>query len=46
MYSEVIGGLSAIFLIYALVAYVRRKVTKPDYTGKNVWITGASSGLG
>ena len=36
----------AVLLIYAIIAYVRRRTVKPDYSGKNVWITGASSGIG
>lgn len=36
----------AILVLYAIIAYVRRKTAKPDYSGKNVWITGASSGIG
>lgn len=35
-----------LLIAYALIAYIRRKIAKPDYTGKTVWITGASSGLG
>lgn len=35
----------AIF-IYAIIKLIRRKLAKPDYTGKTVWITGASSGIG
>src|SRR5690242_9017878 len=33
-------------VLYALVAYVRRKIAKPNYQDKVVWITGASSGIG
>jgi hypothetical protein len=35
-----------LLIAYAIIAYIRRKIVKPDYTGKTVWITGASSGLG
>lgn len=39
-------ALIAILILYALTAYIRRKVAKPTYEGKTVWITGASSGIG
>lgn len=42
----IIEPIFLIFLIYAIVKMVRRKLAKPDYTGKTVWITGASSGIG
>jgi hypothetical protein len=35
-----------ILIIYALIAYIRRQTAKPNYKGKVVWITGASSGIG
>ena len=35
-----------VLALYALTAYIRRKIAKPNYKGKTVWITGASSGLG
>lgn len=39
--------LTLVFLVlYALLAYIRRKIAKPNYTNKLIWITGASSGLG
>jgi short-subunit dehydrogenase len=34
------------FIIYALFKVIRRKLCKPNYEGKTVWITGASSGIG
>ena len=46
MYCTIISALVTLFILYGLIAYIRRKTTKPDYTGKNVWITGASSGIG
>ena len=33
-------------ILYALVAYLRRKYTVGNYSGKTVWITGGSSGIG
>jgi len=41
-----LGTLVVLLLAYALVPYVKRKITKANYNGKTVWITGASSGLG
>ena len=38
--------LLLVFLAWALLAFVRRKLVKPDYHGKTVWITGGSSGIG
>ena len=43
---DVILAIAAIMAVYALVAYIRRKVVKTDYRGQVVWITGASSGIG
>lgn len=40
--SIIVGAL----ILYALVAYIRRKYVKPNYQNKIVWITGASSGIG
>lgn len=34
------------FIIYSVYKVIRRKLTKPNYEGKTVWITGASSGIG
>jgi NADPH:quinone reductase-like Zn-dependent oxidoreductase len=34
------------FIIYSVYKIVRRKLVKPNYEGKTVWITGASSGIG
>lgn len=42
----IIATLVGVLVVYALVAYIRRKIAKPDYKGKTVWITGASSGIG
>jgi hypothetical protein len=39
-------SIVALFVLYALTAYIRRKIAKPNYSGKIVWITGASSGIG
>lgn len=39
-------GLITILILYALTAYIRRKIAKPNYEGKIVWVTGASSGIG
>lgn len=36
----------SLLVLYALVAYIRRKTVKPNYINKLVWITGASSGIG
>jgi len=36
----------SLLVLYALVAYIRRKTAKPNYNNKVVWITGASSGIG
>ena len=35
-----------LLVLYALVAFIRRRTAKPNYEGKHVWITGASSGIG
>lgn len=43
---EMLIVVVAVMALYALVAYVRRKVVKADYGGQVVWITGASSGIG
>ena len=42
MISIIVGLL----LVYALIAYARRKYVKPNFKDKTVWITGASSGIG
>ena len=42
----IIEGIVILYILFSFYkAYKRRKVT-PDYFGKTVWITGASSGLG
>jgi tetraacyldisaccharide-1-P 4'-kinase len=38
--------LVSFLVLYALISYVRRKIAKPDFKDKVVWITGASSGIG
>ncbi len=43
MLFDIIIGL---FLAYSIYKIVRRKLCKPNYEGKTVWITGASSGIG
>jgi hypothetical protein len=43
---SILGAFVVLLLFYAIIAYIRRKTTKPDYKDKTVWITGASSGLG
>lgn len=40
------GFIATLLIVYALIAYIRRKIVKPNYANKTVWITGASSGLG
>lgn len=42
MFNIIIG----LFILYSIYKIVRRKLCKPDYNEKNVWITGASSGIG
>ena len=42
----VLSTIVIILAVYALVAYIRRKIAKPNYNGKLIWITGASSGIG
>jgi len=46
MLCTIITSIFIAFFAYALLAYIRRKITKPDYKGQTVWITGASSGIG
>jgi len=36
--------LAALFYAFAMV--LRRRLVKPNFTGQNIWITGASSGIG
>ena len=43
---DVLSVVAAMMALYALVAYVRRKLAKADYRGQVVWVTGASSGIG
>jgi NADPH:quinone reductase-like Zn-dependent oxidoreductase len=38
--------VAALIFLYTLIAYIKKKLTKPNYTGKTVWITGAASGIG
>jgi NADPH:quinone reductase-like Zn-dependent oxidoreductase len=35
-----------LLIFYAVLAFVRRKIVKPNYNGQVIWITGASSGIG
>ncbi len=42
----IVAGLVGLLLLYAVVGWVRQWRAKPDFTGKTVWITGASSGIG
>ena len=46
MLCLLIASTTTALVLYALASYIRRKATKPDYTSKTVWITGASSGIG
>jgi len=32
--------------LFTIIKFIRRKIVKPNYHGKNIWITGASSGIG
>ena len=34
------------FVLYSVTKIVRRKLAKPNYLNKVIWITGASSGIG
>jgi hypothetical protein len=40
------GIIAFLIIVYAVQIYIRRKIAKPNYNGKTVWITGASSGIG
>jgi NADP-dependent 3-hydroxy acid dehydrogenase YdfG len=42
----ILFSIVALLVLYALVAYIRRKIVKPNYLNKTVWVTGASSGIG
>lgn len=42
----IIEAVFIIFFLYAAIKVIRRKLSKPDYRGKTIWITGASSGIG
>jgi hypothetical protein len=47
MFGEsILFGLVVLLILYNLLVRLRRKLAKPNYTGKIVWITGASSGIG
>lgn len=41
-----IESIFLLFLAYSLLKLLLRKLAKPDYKNKVVWITGASSGIG
>lgn len=38
--------IAGLLTLYALVAFIRRKIVKPNYLNQTVWVTGASSGIG
>jgi NADPH:quinone reductase-like Zn-dependent oxidoreductase len=42
----ILFAIVALLVLYALLAYIRRRTAKPNYINKIVWITGASSGIG
>lgn len=42
----VVEAILGLFLLYSLIKIVRRKLCVPNFAGKTVWITGASSGIG
>lgn len=42
----IIEPIIVLFLLYSVVKIVRRKLCKPSFKNKTVWITGASSGIG
>jgi short-subunit dehydrogenase len=42
----IVISIVGLLIIYAIVAYIRRKIAKPNYINKLVWVTGASSGIG
>ena len=42
MFDIIIG----LFIAYSIFKIIRRKLTKPNYQGQTVWVTGASSGIG
>lgn len=46
MFGEILIGLVVLLILYNLYVRLRRKLAKPNYDGKIVWITGASSGIG
>jgi hypothetical protein len=47
MFGEsIILGIAVLLILYSLFVRLRRKLAKPNYDGKIVWITGASSGIG
>lgn len=43
---EIISIVFIGFIAYSLIKIVRRKLSKPRFEKKTVWITGASSGIG
>lgn len=42
----VLTTLFTAFILYSLFKIARRYLIKPNFKGKNVWITGSSSGIG
>lgn len=46
MYCAIISSIVTLLILYALTAYLRRKLSNPNYHNQTVWITGASSGIG
>ena len=42
----ILEAIIALVILYSVIKIYRRKKSNPDYTGKTVWITGASSGIG
>lgn len=44
--ATVFSWVAGLFALYALIAYIRRKIVKPNYLNQTVWVTGASSGIG
>jgi hypothetical protein len=42
----ILATIAGLLVLYALIAFIRRKTVKPDYSDKLVWVTGSSSGIG
>lgn len=43
---DLVAWFFLIFILYRLAQFLKRKTAKPDFKGKTIWITGASSGIG